>query len=261
MSAKLGFNVTVHMSADARQWKKDMLRSKGVKVIEYKSDYSVAVENGRKEAMNDPYCHFVDDENSRTLFLGYSVAAERLKAQFDEQGIKITKEKPLYVYLPCGVGGGPGGVAFGLKLQFGDNVHCYFAEPTRSCCMLLGMATGLHNQISVEDFCMDNKTIADGLAVGRASGFVGKQMYDFMDGCYSVTDQRMSALLKALCDSEKIRLEPSALAGMFGPILLSKKLGNLPDGYHLVWATGGSMVPKEEFEKYYSQGQAVYDEF
>ena len=261
ISAKIGFNVTVHMSADARQWKKDMLRSKGVIVKEYESDYSVAVANGRKEAEKNDFCHFIDDENSRTLFLGYSVAAERLKKQFDALGIVINKEKPLYVYLPCGVGGGPGGVAFGLKMIFGDNVHCFFAEPTESCCMMLGMATGKHNDISVNDFGIQNKTIADGLAVGRASGFVGKQMLPFIDGCYSVYDERMSALLKMLADTEDIQLEPSALAGMFGPIMLSKKLGELPFGYHLVWATGGSMVPDEEYKKYYMQGADAYANF
>ena len=230
ISAKIGFRVTVHMSADARQWKKDMLRSKGVIVKEYESDYSVAVANGRKEAEKNELCHFIDDENSRTLFLGYSVAAERLKKQFDAAGIEINEENPLYVYLPCGVGGGPGGVAFGLKMIFGDNVHCFFAEPTESCCMMLGMATGKHNEISVNDFGVQNKTIADGLAVGRASGFVGKQMSPFIDGCYSLCDERMSALLKTLADTEDIKLEPSALAGMFGPVMLSKKLGQLPVG-------------------------------
>ena len=259
MSAKLGFNATVHMSKDARQWKKDMLRSNGVIVKEYESDYSIAVDQGRREAEGDEYCHFVDDENSKTLFLGYSVAALRLKKQFYDAGIVIGKDNPLYVYLPCGVGGGPGGVAFGLKAVFGDDVHCFFAEPTESCCMTLGMATGLHNKISVTDFGISNRTIADGLAVGRASGFVGKQMLPFMDGCYTVKDERMSALLKLIADTENIKLEPSALAGMFGPVILAKKFGKLPFGYHLVWATGGSMVPDEEYKKYYEQG-AFYSE-
>jgi D-serine dehydratase len=161
------------------------------------------------------------------------------------------------VTIPCGVGGAPGGVAFGLKQVFGDCVHCFFAEPTHSPCMMLGMATGLHNQVSVHDFGMDNRTVADGLAVGRASGFVGALMAPLIDGCYSVKDGRMCALVKMLADTEGIRLEPSALAGMYGPILLSRRLGALPRGYHLVWATGGSMVPAAEWEAYYKAGESA----
>lgn len=269
MSAKLGFNVTVHMSADARQWKKDMLRSKGVTVMEYESDYSVAVTEGRRLAEKDPYCHFVDDENSKTLFLGYSVAALRLKKQMEEQGILVDQKHPLFVYLPCGVGGGPGGVAFGIKLVFGDAAHCFFAEPTHSCCMMLGMATGKNHLVSVQDFGIDNITVADGLAVGRASGFVGSLMKPFMSGCYSLTDERMYRMLAQLADSEGIYLEPSALAGMYGPVLLEKRPDfrdyiereglseAIDNSTQLVWATGGSMVPKEEMEQYYRKGKAL----
>ncbi|MGI9919373.1 D-serine ammonia-lyase [Vibrio owensii] len=260
MSAKLGFSVSVHMSADAREWKKNKLRSHGVNVVEYEQDYGVAVEQGRKEAEKDPTCFFIDDENSQTLFLGYSVAGERLKQQFNEMGIVVDSNHSLFVYLPCGVGGGPGGVAFGLKMAFGDHVHCIFAEPTHSPCMLLGVHTGLHDDIAVQDLGIDNITAADGLAVGRASGFVGRAMERLLDGYYTMTDERMYHHLGELSELEDIRLEPSALAGMVGAVHVSNDKAyqarmqfteeKLNNATHLVWATGGGMVPEEEMSVY-----------
>ncbi len=245
MSAKLGFKVYVHMSSDAKKWKKDLLRQKGVTVIEYDADYSEAVKEGRKQAKSDPFMYFIDDENSNDLFLGYAVSAYRLKEQLNDLGFKIDQQNPLYVYLPCGVGGGPGGVTFGLKLLFKDHVKCYFAEPTHSPCMLLGLLTGLHQKVCVQDFGLDNQTVADGLAVGRPSGFVGKTLNHLISGVYTISDDNLLILLKELANTENIKLEPSALASLYGVTKHQQR------GVHLAWATGDGMVPDDIMSSYF----------
>jgi len=268
MGAVFGFNVTVHMSADAKQWKKDMLRAKGVKVLEYEADYSQAVAAGRAQAELDLNSYFIDDENSKNLFLGYAVAAKRLQTQFAEMGIVVDHTHPLFVYLPCGVGGAPGGITFGLRTVFKDNVHCFFAEPTHSPAMLLGLMTGLHDQVSVQDFGIDNVTEADGLAVGRPSGFVGKTLEKDISGVVTITDQRLYQLLRLLADQENIFLEPSALAGFAGPIHLLTESGQeylekqglircMPNATHIVWGTGGTMVPREMMTDFYEKGLSL----
>ena len=255
-SAALGFNVTVHMSADAKQWKKDLLKSKGAKVVEYDSDFSKAVEEGRKQSDQDPMSYFVDDENSMNLFLGYSVAARRLKEQLNNMNLVIDETHPLFVYLPCGVGGAPGGITYGLKSVYRDNVHCFFVEPTHAPSMLIGMATGLHNDISVQDLGIDGKTHADGLAVGRPSKLVGKMMDYILGGIFTIDDYKLYDYMRYLHETENISIEPSACAAFEGVKLENTEEGKqyikkhnlenkMQSAVHIVWATGGSLVPEE----------------
>jgi len=246
MGRAFGFNVEVHMSKEAAAWKKDKLRSLGARVVEHEGDYSSAVAQARQIASSNPKAHFVDDEESVILFLGYAVAGLRLAPQIrpllDETG------KNLKVYIPCGVGGAPGGIAFGLKATLGDRVEVYFAEPTHSPCMLLALATGKLSDISVSDVGLDGITVADGLAVGRASKLTTSWMMHLIDGVFTVPDEFMLDMVRWLWDKEGIKTEPSANAGLYGII---------GDGVHMVWLTGGSMVPEEVFENYLSKSQKL----
>lgn len=254
MSAALGYEAIVHMSQDAKEWKKEKLRSQGVTVIEYKGDYGAAVAQGRAESDADPNSYFVDDENSVDLFLGYAVAALRLKKQLEDADILVDAEHPLYVYIPCGVGGAPGGIAFGLKELFGDNVNVFFVEPTEAPCMLVGLASGKHNQVSVQDFGLSGITHADGLAVSVPSGFVGKVMEPMLSGEMTVEDKRLYEYLRDLRDSEGIFIEPSSCAGFQGPVALLRSADEESKGSagtHIVWATGGSLVPEDVRRKFY----------
>lgn len=262
ISAVLGYHVIVHMSSDAKKWKKELLRRYGVDVREYQGDYGEAVKIGRSLSEMDPDSYFVDDENSRNLFLGYAVAGKRLQAQLKEMEIKIDADHPLFVYLPCGVGGAPGGISFGLKQVFGDAVHCFFVEPVQAPCMLLGMSTGLNHRISVQDIGLGGKTLADGLAVGRPSSFVGRIMKRMLSGEMTIQDGSLYVYMRDLLETEQIFLEPSACAAFHGPLCVGSRPearsyltqydleGKQKNFVHIVWATGGSLVPKEIREEY-----------
>jgi D-serine dehydratase len=263
IGAKLGFHVSIYMSADAKQWKKDLLREKGATVLEFNRDFSEAILTGRQQTTKDPNAYFVDDENSKHLFLGYSVAAIWLKKQLEEEKIIVDAEHPLFVYQPCGVGGSPGGVAFGLKQIFGDAVHCFFVEPTHSPAVLIGLLTGEMENVCVQDFGIDNRTEGDGLAVGRPSRFASAISDKLISGVYTIEDNELYKLLAVLADSEGIYVEPSAAAGLNGPVEISASTYAFQNNLdpqkvtHIVWATGGALVPKEDMKGFYDKGKSL----
>jgi len=263
MGSALGFKVEVHMSEEAKAWKKDLLRSRGAMVVERKGSYADAVQQARMLSAQHENCHFIDDEHSTDLFYGYSTAAAPLKSQLYDLGVTVDRNRPLFVYLPCGVGGAPGGITFGLKQQFGDSVHCFFAEPVQAPCMMLGMMSGKHDAIDVRDIGLSADTLADGLRVAKPSGFVGRAVGHLISGCYTVNDEALLLWTYLLHKSEKGKVEPSAAAGFGGPVLVGQSGYCASNGIdpnavtHLVWTTGGRMMPNDEYAGILNQGQAL----
>ena len=266
MASALGFRAAVHMSADAKEWKKARLRARGVEVVEHAGDYASAVAAGRRNAASDPFCYFVDDERSLSLMLGYGAAALHLQEQFAAAGIRVDAAHPLFVYLPCGVGGAPAGIAFGLRQLYGPHVHAFFAEPTQSPCFLVEM---LSPGASVYDFGLTNRTEADGLAVPQASELAAEAMRPLLGGVYTVRDDTLFADLHRVREAEGLRIEPSAAAGFSGPQMLTQSAagrtylaqhhldGVMPHATHLVWTTGGLFVPPEEYARFAERGAAL----
>ncbi|MCK5153953.1 MAG: D-serine ammonia-lyase [Spirochaetales bacterium] len=261
MGRAFGLNVTVHMSLDAKEWKKKKLRDIGATVVEHESDYSEACRVARTSANESRGIYFIDDENSTDLFLGYSAAASMLLRQLKKKNIIVDSDHPLFVYIPCGVGGAPGGITFGLKHIFRDNVHCFFAEPVEAPAMMLGLVTGKNSSVSIKDIGLTLDTCADGLAVGTPSEFVATSMNTLLDGCFTLEDNVMLNYLKEFYDKYGTKIEPSAAAGFAGPeYLLNSETGKRyliqnkidPEKItHIIWTTGGSMEPEEEFQRNY----------
>lgn len=253
-----GLGAEIHMSHDAKAWKKERLRRLGARVVEHAADFTETVERARAAAAAQPNAYFVDDETSRELMLGYAAAAQELAEQLAGRGVETGPRRPLFVYLPCGVGGAPGGVTFGLKHLFGRDAVCVFVEPTASAAMFVALGQEHPVPRHVAEFGLDNRTIADGLAVPRASPLALAVVGRLVDAVVAVGDDALLHWVRRAWNEAGLRLEPAAAAGFAAvqPWLqaLARDDGAAPvhphwrDATHVVWTTGGSLLPDEEFQ-------------
>lgn len=263
----LGYAATVHMSHDAKAWKVARLRDLGVEVVQHRSDYSAAVATARDIAARDPLTHFVDDESSALLFNGYSAAAAELKDQLDAMGRAIGPERPLILYLPCGIGGAPGGIAYGARGVFGPDVHPFFVEPVQAPSALVQMRHGPGRETSVYELGLSNRTEADGMAVATMSQLVAERMRRRLAGVFTVSDDDLFRWV-AMADAEGLRLEPSAASGFGGPRMLqgteagrafcaTHLTGREAAAVHVVWTTGGAFLPEEIYQSHVAAGRKL----
>lgn len=64
-----------------------------------------------------------------------------------------------------------------------------------------------------------------------------------------------------LADSENIYVEPSSAAGIASFVNINRafalKKTWIKSGTHIIWGTGGNMVPEEEMAQYYKKGLSL----
>jgi D-serine dehydratase len=103
---------------------------------------------------------------------------------------------------------------------------------------------------SVYDYGLSNLTEADGLAVPRASLLATEAMQTIVAGTFTVEDATLFEHLRLLRKTQGLQIEPSAAAGFGGPLWLKEDLLACPGATHIVWTTGGSLVPVAEYQKF-----------
>ena len=113
------------------------------------------------------------------------------------------------------------------------------------------------------------QTAADGLAVPAASQLAVKEMRPRLSGVVVIGEDNLLRDLYLLKEQHSIQLEPSAAAALSGPRAIFntaegatyiEKHGltqHMPRANHIVWATGGALMPKQEFKAFWRRGKAI----
>ena len=270
LAAALGFDAKVYLSEEAADWKKKRLTDHGCKIYEHDGNFKEALQKGRDDcaAANEAKpasAYFVDDEDSKALSVGPTVAGLRMKEQLEKQGIRIDANHPLFVYIPTGVGGGPSGVLRGLVDAFQDeglhqHIHGILVQPKQCASVLARLSIPDKDNkkpVDVYHLGLNNKSPrGDGMAVPQASELAFANLQVNAAGAMTVSDDDMLKNTARLHKTEGITIETTAAASINGPKWCASEAGRdyirkngiekaMPDAVHVMWFTGGGKVPED----------------
>ena len=111
------------------------------------------------------------------------------------------------------------------------------------------------SDINIEDYGIDGLTEADGLAVGTPSALVHSICRNLIDGFITVDDIDLYEYQALVASTERIKIEPSAAAGIAG----LTRLEPLPEETAIAWFTGGKFLPEEIYEKMIKKGMSLLE--
>ncbi len=156
------------------------------------SDPGVAIKEGVKAAQSDPNCFFIDDKFPAHCSLGIPSLASVLKRNLPSKAVSS-----MLITLCLSICRVVLAVAWwrhsGLKLAFGDPVHCFYGTNALPC-YIVHIASGLHNQIFCSGYWYRQPYRSGWPCHWSRIRFVGRAMERLLDGLYSLSDQTMTCL-------------------------------------------------------------------
>ncbi|MFD1672697.1 D-serine ammonia-lyase [Agrilactobacillus yilanensis] len=255
---KLGFKVTVYLPKHTSDWKKQKLTETGIQVIEAEGDFPNALATAQTYAKNQDNTLFIDSLNDKEMLAGHSTAALHFQMQLKTQNITVDQTHPLFIYLPADSGVAAAGISYSLQSIFGSNVYPILIESTHAPALTLALSTATDDQPSVSDIGLDNQTIADDLTLPIASPFVNTVAQNLIFATTTLTDEDFLKYVGLLALNENILTEPAAAGGFGGLAQVLTHYNtqfNLADATHIIWTTGGRLVPKIQMAEYIKKGE------
>lgn len=249
IARKLGFKVRVQLTGSA-PWQQEKLTALGVQLVP--EDTNLA------ENLGD-HTYRIDCHRDPNLLLGFATAAIHLQMQLKNQQVTLDEQHPLFIYLPTISGQSAAGIITGLRQILQVPIYPIMIQSSFNPALLLELMTG-PDPVSAAELNLDPKIMAASFAGempdSRALELAKTQVY----GVATVSDHALLQYLNLLAMSENILCEPAALAGFAGyHQLLSQSPSHfdLEHATHIIWATGGSLVPKTDMAQWIQRGDQL----
>lgn len=256
VARKLGFKVTIYLTDNTEPWLQQLIQETDAQLLTQQGTLDTALTAAKDYAQAQDNAIFIDSLNDVDLLLGYSTAALHLQMQLKAQHILVDKEHPLYLYLPADNGLSVAGLLFGSTHILGPNVYPIITEPVQAPTNLLALITGA--PMAITDLGLNGQTLAKRLVASEISTTAFPLLKNLTYGATTATDAALLKAIYLLATNENSLIDPAGIGGFIG---LQQVLdhgfnqADLARATHVVWATGGRFVPKNDMAQYINQGE------
>lgn len=136
-----GAKARIHLSSEVPEAFEQHLEDKGAEVVRSGDTYAASVDAANKDAEDNDAILLADGswpgyiDRPSLILEGYTVLAEEMRENFEDEGHAFGGEWPSHVFLQAGVGGLASSVAHMIRRNWAVQPEIYIVEPEAAPCL------------------------------------------------------------------------------------------------------------------------------